>query len=265
MLCYPYLAFQFTFFPLSNILLHNRIKLGAAVYDATMKGPEIIDMGMTLTLTGYSSLFMRFAWAVQPRNYLLFACHTFNVGAQLNQLRRAIEYKTANVPGAEEEMSKLLKTVAAAGVGLAALAASAGRIKTVLASEAMPGFVKSIAEHPAGILCPPCLPKPSKVPCLTPYTSPHSPSGPMTIFFWAPTSKWLLSVNNLSDLNKDTDKMSFAQQSALTSTGIIWTRYAMVITPVNYNLAIVNFVLGLSSGYHLSRKVNNDYFSKEKK
>ena len=123
---------------------------GAAVYDATMKGPEIIDMGMTLTLTGYSSLFMRFAWAVQPRNYLLFACHTFNVGAQLNQLRRAVEYKSKNVPGAEEEMSKLMKTVAAAGVGLAALMASAGRIKSVLASESMPGFVKNVAQHPAG-------------------------------------------------------------------------------------------------------------------
>ena len=86
--------------------------------------------------------------------------------------------------------------------------------------------------------------------------------GPMTIFFWAPTSKWLLSVNNLMDLKKDTKTMSLAQQTALTSTGIIWTRYAMVITPVNYNLAIVNFVLGLSSGYHLGRKLNDDYLSK---
>ena len=28
-------------------------------------------MGMTVTLTGYSALFMRFAWAVQPENYIL--------------------------------------------------------------------------------------------------------------------------------------------------------------------------------------------------
>lgn len=26
----------------------------------------------------YSALFMRFAWAIQPRNYLLFACHFSN-------------------------------------------------------------------------------------------------------------------------------------------------------------------------------------------
>jgi len=88
---------------------------------------------------------------------------------------------------------------------------------------------------------------------------------PFSIFFWAPTSKWLLSVNNLADLKKDTNKMSLAQQTALTCTGIIWTRYAMVINPVNYNLAIVNAVLGLSSGYHLCRKVNNDYFANLRK
>lgn len=209
--------------------------VGAAVYDATMKGPEIIDMGMTVTLTGYSALFMRFAWAVQPRNFILFACHTFNVGAQMNQLRRAIEYKIQKVPGAEEEMKTLGQKVGGLCVGLGLLLASAARIRNVLSSESMPSFVKSMAEHPAG---------------------------PMTIFFWAPTSKWLLSVNNLVDLKKDTDHMSFAQQCALTSTGVIWTRYSFVISPVNYNLAIVNFVLGLSSGYHLTRKINNDYINK---
>lgn len=36
----------------------------------------------------YSALFMRFAWAIQPRNYLLFACHLSNEAVQLNQLRR---------------------------------------------------------------------------------------------------------------------------------------------------------------------------------
>ena len=36
----------------------------------------------------YSLLFMRFAWAIQPRNYLLFACHFSNEAVQLNQMRR---------------------------------------------------------------------------------------------------------------------------------------------------------------------------------
>ena len=36
----------------------------------------------------YSLLFMRFAWAITPRNYLLLACHACNEGVQLNQMRR---------------------------------------------------------------------------------------------------------------------------------------------------------------------------------
>ena len=34
----------------------------------------------------YSALFMRFAWAVQPRNYLLFACHASNECVQVRDL-----------------------------------------------------------------------------------------------------------------------------------------------------------------------------------
>ena len=81
--------------------------VGAAVYDAAYKGPEIIDIEMTGTMIGYSGLFMGFAWQVQPRNYLLFACHTFNVTAQANQLRRAIEYKVRSLPNPGEELTKI--------------------------------------------------------------------------------------------------------------------------------------------------------------
>lgn len=189
---------------------------------------------MTATMIGYSSLFIRFAWAVSPRNYLLFACHSFNVVAQLNQMRRAIEYKLENVPNAREELQNISQKIGAASVALVALIASSGRIKSFFSSSSIDLFKKT-ADHPAG---------------------------PMTIFFWAPTSKWLLSVNNLADLNKPTDKMSLAQQTALTMTGVIWTRYSMVINPINYNLGAVNFVLALSSGYHLSRKLNADYLQK---
>ena len=38
----------------------------------------------------YSSLFMRFAWRVQPRNYLLGACHVANFNAQLYLLYRKV-------------------------------------------------------------------------------------------------------------------------------------------------------------------------------
>lgn len=36
----------------------------------------------------YSMLFMRFAWMVQPRNYLLLACHATNESVQLYQFNR---------------------------------------------------------------------------------------------------------------------------------------------------------------------------------
>jgi mitochondrial pyruvate carrier 1 len=57
----------------------------AAIAD-TKKSPEFISGNMTVALSMYSILFMRFAWAVQPRNYLLFACHFVNEGAQVTGL-----------------------------------------------------------------------------------------------------------------------------------------------------------------------------------
>ncbi|XP_067950973.1 mitochondrial pyruvate carrier 1-like [Watersipora subatra] len=47
---------------------------------------------MTLALTTYSLLFMRFAYKVSPRNWLLFACHATNEVAQLTQGVRFIRY-----------------------------------------------------------------------------------------------------------------------------------------------------------------------------
>ncbi|KAJ2719372.1 pyruvate transporter mpc1 [Coemansia sp. Benny D115] len=54
--------------------------------------PEKISGKMTTALTFYSLLFMRFAWMVNPRNYLLFACHATNEVAQLVQLSRYVNY-----------------------------------------------------------------------------------------------------------------------------------------------------------------------------
>ncbi|PGH30542.1 small nuclear ribonucleoprotein B and B' [[Emmonsia] crescens] len=56
----------------------------AAVMD-TQKDPEIISGQMTGALVIYSGTFMRYALAVTPKNYLLFACHFVNFGAQLTQ------------------------------------------------------------------------------------------------------------------------------------------------------------------------------------
>ncbi|CAG9766881.1 unnamed protein product [Ceutorhynchus assimilis] len=56
------------------------------------KDPKFISGKMTVALCLYSAMFMRFAWKVQPRNMLLFACHFTNEGAQLVQLTRFVQF-----------------------------------------------------------------------------------------------------------------------------------------------------------------------------
>ncbi|XP_065558840.1 mitochondrial pyruvate carrier 1-like [Artemia franciscana] len=56
------------------------------------KDPEFISGKMTLALCLYSAIFMRFAWKVQPRNLLLFACHMTNEAAQLTQGYRFVKH-----------------------------------------------------------------------------------------------------------------------------------------------------------------------------
>ncbi|XP_013196515.1 mitochondrial pyruvate carrier 1 [Amyelois transitella] len=63
----------------------------AAIAD-TRKDPSFISGKMTFALSLYSLMFMRFAWRVQPRNMLLFACHFTNECAQLTQGARFVNY-----------------------------------------------------------------------------------------------------------------------------------------------------------------------------
>ncbi|CEM09255.1 unnamed protein product [Vitrella brassicaformis CCMP3155] len=67
----------------------------AGLNDMT-KSPEVISARMTGVLCVYSMLFMRFAYMVQPRNWLLFACHFCNEGVQLTQLGRRMAYDMGN-------------------------------------------------------------------------------------------------------------------------------------------------------------------------
>lgn len=64
------------------------------------------------------------------------------------------------------------------------------------------------------------------------------PAGPFYIHFWAPNFKWALSINNLMDYDRPTDKISLSMTSALTLTGLIFMRWSFVITPVNYSLFV---------------------------
>lgn len=45
---------------------------------------------MTGAMCLYSLLFIRFAYRVQPRNWLLFACHTSNETVQLYNFSRGV-------------------------------------------------------------------------------------------------------------------------------------------------------------------------------
>ncbi|XP_065353834.1 mitochondrial pyruvate carrier 1 [Cloeon dipterum] len=69
----------------------------AAIAD-TKKDPKFISGKMTLALCLYSMIFMRFAWKVQPRNMLLFACHFTNEAAQLTQGYRFVNYNYLSKP-----------------------------------------------------------------------------------------------------------------------------------------------------------------------
>lgn len=202
---------------------------GAAIYDATLQGPEVISLTMTPVLIVYSSLFARWAWIVKPQNLLLCSCHVANVAAQLNQMRRALEYKMAN--GQEEEVRELGKKAAIGGAGVAAAIAAGPAMQTYL-SAANLGVVSSVAAADAG---------------------------PFTVHFWAPMSKWLISGASFIDLHRPTDKVSLPQYSALTLTGFFFSRYALLVTPINYTLCSVNIALFLSSAWHLGRKVKADY------
>ncbi|KAK7955192.1 hypothetical protein PG988_015886 [Apiospora saccharicola] len=63
----------------------------AAILD-TQKSPDLISGPMTGALTVYAFTFMRYSLAVTPKNYLLFACHFLNAGAQLTQGYRWTQY-----------------------------------------------------------------------------------------------------------------------------------------------------------------------------
>ncbi|PWN23402.1 UPF0041-domain-containing protein [Microstroma glucosiphilum] len=81
----------------------------------------------------------------------------------------------------------------------------------------------------------------------------NHPAGPRTVFFWAPLMKWCLVAASLKDLSRPAEKLSMSQNVALSATGMIWVRYSLVITPVNYSLAAVNFFVGTTGLMQLYR------------
>ena len=60
-------------------------------------------------LAVYSLFFMRFAWMVQPRNYLLLACHASNEAGQLYLLKRRWDWDAEQEAKTEADSGKQTK------------------------------------------------------------------------------------------------------------------------------------------------------------
>ncbi|CAG4959417.1 mitochondrial pyruvate carrier 2-like [Colias croceus] len=78
-------------------------------------------------------------------------------------------------------------------------------------------------------------------------------AGPKTIFFWAPAFKWGLVLAGLGDLQRPVETLSIPQSASLAATGIIWSRYSLVIIPKNYSLFAVNVFVAMTSLYQIGR------------
>mmetsp|Transcript_27426 Transcript_27426/g.82319 ORF Transcript_27426/g.82319 Transcript_27426/m.82319 type:complete len:260 (+) Transcript_27426:90-869(+) len=202
---------------------------GAAIYDAQFSGPEKISLTMTPVMIVYSSLFARWAFVVKPQNLMLGACHASNVVAQLNQMRRAIEHKQSQ--GKDDEVRDILMKSGGAAAVLGGLVATGPAVQSAVVAAEL-GPVSTFAGAAAG---------------------------PFTVHFWAPMSKWLISGASMLELDRPVEKISLAQYSALTATGAFFSRYALLVTPINYMLCSVNVALFASSAWHLGRKLKADY------
>lgn len=78
----------------------------------------------------------------------------------------------------------------------------------------------------------------------------ESAAGPKTVFFWGPLGKWGLVLAGLGDLmNRPPQVISVNQSSMLALTGLLWSRYSVVIVPKNYSLLAVNLVVFLTQGW----------------
>ena len=135
---------------------------GSAIYDAALKGPELISLTMTPVLIVYSSMFAYWSFIIIPKNYLLASCHIANVIAQSNQLRRGLEYKMES--GQDEEVQKFYQTAAVGGSLVAGSVLFGGMAQRAVVNADL-GVVSSIAAADAGTF---------------------------TVHFWAPMSKWLI-------------------------------------------------------------------------
>lgn len=84
----------------------------------TLLQHTIVCLCASAAMCVYSCLFMRFAWMVKPRNYILLACHASNESVQLYQLSRWYRWSTSpeGQAAAAAEATKQQATAAVAAV-----------------------------------------------------------------------------------------------------------------------------------------------------
>lgn len=66
-------------------------------------------------------------------------------------------------------------------------------------------------------------------------------------------NQWALVLAGIADFGRPAEKLSLQQNGALTATGLIWTRWCLIIKPKNYLLAAVNFFLGIVGVVQVTR------------
>lgn len=57
----------------------------------------------------------------------------------------------------------------------------------------------------------------------------------------------------LNDIRRPADQLSIGQSASLAATGIIWSRYSLVIIPKNYGLFSVNVFVAMIQVFQLYR------------
>lgn len=71
-----------------------------------------------------------------------------------------------------------------------------------------------------------------------------------------------LVIAGLGDLSRPANQLSLGQSGSLLATGLIWSRYSLVIIPKNYSLFSVNVFVALTQIIQLYRAY--DYSQKQK-
>lgn len=65
-----------------------------------------------------------------------------------------------------------------------------------------------------------------------------------------------LVIAGLGDLSRPANQLSLGQSASLLATGLIWSRYSLVIIPKNYSLFSVNVFVALTQIIQLGRAYN---------